>query len=291
MAQAFAAPIPAPDINYRGDWQAQEQAYIEQLATLAKRNGKDPRIGRTVRFQIADGYAVYVVWKVKPLQLVHVNTGDGYQASAATIRGLRLADVDAQLRFDDFWQGKSDEHEEYVSSLPVGTVVHYDSGFAQFIRMVRVEGERGKRFRPIALVGNWDGMDLPRRMPDGSVSNGHRARAIESGEAFEPNVSCIWEALDAKGKAWAMRGLTSAGTAHLNDIGRARFAEKRYQAPFDPAKEPAIDLTIPPPTAEEQALAALMATINDVRKAVEHGAWNVPDAEAIIAKVREAVTA
>lgn len=293
MATAFAAPIPAPDIDYRDPkgWQAQEQAYIDRLATLAKANGTDPRLGRTVSFPVADGAAVYVVWRIKPLELVHVATGDAWNASAATIRGFRLSDVDAQLRQQDFWNDMRDEHEEYFASLPVGSIVHYDNGFAQYVRCVRVEGEKGKRLRPIALVGNWSSMDLPRRNADGTVYEPFHVRAIATGDPFEPNYGNVWETYDAERRAWSQRGLTPEGTAHLNDIGMARFREKPYQAPFDPTTAPAIDLTLPGPTAEEQALAALVAVLNDVRAVVEQTPQSIEDAKAAIALVREVVAA
>jgi len=54
-------------------------------------------VGAFVHFPFADGCATYVVKKERPLQLLHVPYMDGYQASAITIRGLRVSDVRRQL--------------------------------------------------------------------------------------------------------------------------------------------------------------------------------------------------
>lgn len=51
-----------------------------------------------VYFGVADGQACYIVKSQKPLVLQHVDFCDGYHAQPALIRGLRLADVERQVR-------------------------------------------------------------------------------------------------------------------------------------------------------------------------------------------------
>lgn len=49
--------------------------------------------GALLQFPAADGYAIYVVTKDKPLTLGHVNFCDGYTISAAHLRGLNRQDI------------------------------------------------------------------------------------------------------------------------------------------------------------------------------------------------------
>lgn len=107
MATVYRAPIEAPTIDFRAGvdvWRKQASDYIERVAAMARAvNGTEPLVGKVVRFQIADGYAEYIVWKAKPLQLVHLDLGDGYSIPPAHARGLRLADVKALVDFEQRW--------------------------------------------------------------------------------------------------------------------------------------------------------------------------------------------
>lgn len=76
---------------------AVEDAYINRLAAEACRRSSHELVGKTVRFPCGDGYAVYIVWDVKPLTLVHVPVGDAWEIPAAHERGLTLADVRSQI--------------------------------------------------------------------------------------------------------------------------------------------------------------------------------------------------
>ena len=104
MAKVYSAPIPAPKYDYKASNEvndAAEDAYVARLAELAKKkNSTSDLIGKTIQFQVADGYARYMVWTVKPLALVHLELGDAWQIPAAHSRGLRLSDVKAQVEYD-----------------------------------------------------------------------------------------------------------------------------------------------------------------------------------------------
>lgn len=78
MIKIYKAPIPAPKIDWRGDWQTQEKEYLNQLKELAKRNGSNDLLGEIVRFPVADGYAQYMVWNIKPFQLIWIELGDAW---------------------------------------------------------------------------------------------------------------------------------------------------------------------------------------------------------------------
>lgn len=102
MATVYAAPIEAPSLesrpgeDYHERWQRyerEEQAYIKAIQDLARKNGKHEALGTIVRFPYADGYAQYVLWKVKPLQLVHLAVGDAWDLPDYVTRGIRLSDI------------------------------------------------------------------------------------------------------------------------------------------------------------------------------------------------------
>ena len=56
-------------------------------------------VGAVIRFQIADGYALYLVSEVgaKNVELQHIPYCDGYQIPAAHLRGLTKADISQQV--------------------------------------------------------------------------------------------------------------------------------------------------------------------------------------------------
>lgn len=241
MATLAATPISAPAFDYT-KWREQETKYLNDLFNRAKNgpDGANPLTGRTIKFQVADGYAVYVVAKVNPLTLWHVGLGDGYSISSAHIRGLTLRDVKALVAREDAWQGIFDEHERYISSLRIGDVVHYNDGFNRYVRCVRVEGEKGKRLRPIALVGEWRDYDLPRRNVDGTITRSYMAERIANGEAYEPNYSNIYEASESL----------------------------RLRATHDPRRLDPIDLSVPDMTPEQERVAALARRLDSIRALV-----------------------
>lgn len=87
------------ETDYRDPkWSEKEEAELAKVAEQIRgRNPGDKLSGEIIRFQIADGYAQYMVESSRPLRLVHLNVCDGYQVLGATIRGLRLADVEAMV--------------------------------------------------------------------------------------------------------------------------------------------------------------------------------------------------
>ena len=102
MAKEVAIPagINAPGFDdYLGDrfdfegYEAACEKFRADLAALCRENGKSDVLGEVVKWQRADGYAEYIVWRTRPLELIHLPLGDGWQIEAPLMRGLRLADV------------------------------------------------------------------------------------------------------------------------------------------------------------------------------------------------------
>lgn len=88
-------PFPAPDRQWsrRGP----QDAAMEKLQDISNALRPGQIVGGLVSFPAADGYAIYVVTKEKPLTLAHVPFGDGWTVSDAHIRGLRRSDIEVLL--------------------------------------------------------------------------------------------------------------------------------------------------------------------------------------------------
>jgi hypothetical protein len=99
MAKVYRAPFDAPPFR-RESWREDEARYIADLRDLARNASKHELVGEIVSFQVADGFARYMVWSVMPFALVHIDTMDGYQIPEAHARGLRLADIKRMLAYD-----------------------------------------------------------------------------------------------------------------------------------------------------------------------------------------------
>lgn len=70
-------------------------AHREAVAEWCRANtdSTDPVVGKTIAFGVADGRAEYMVYRTKPLSLIHLDYVDGYHADPILLRGLRVADV------------------------------------------------------------------------------------------------------------------------------------------------------------------------------------------------------
>lgn len=88
-------PVVLPKVtghNLEAEMAAENKAFAE-LQRAAAARPKGSLVGALVNFGVADGYAVYLVAKEKPLTLRHVPYGDAYQVHHAMIRGLTIEDV------------------------------------------------------------------------------------------------------------------------------------------------------------------------------------------------------
>lgn len=97
MADIFCAPPgfepPALNIN---TWQRDESDYLERLrAHIRDNNPQDDEglLGVVIKIPHADGYAQYMVGRIEPFSLIHLELGDAWRAHAATERGLILDDA------------------------------------------------------------------------------------------------------------------------------------------------------------------------------------------------------
>ncbi len=99
MGKVYSAPdeIKLPVINFgkttSKEWLENDAKYLSELSAWCKRrNPNDPDyVGEVLRFPVADGYALYMVAALKPIQLIHIELGDAYVFKYAEL--LKKADI------------------------------------------------------------------------------------------------------------------------------------------------------------------------------------------------------
>jgi hypothetical protein len=95
MATVYGTPehISAPSFNSDRDIEAKaREKYIEEVRGYCKSHSNGcPHTGKVIRFQIADGFAQYMILDYKTL--VHLELDDCWQISKAHSRGLQKADI------------------------------------------------------------------------------------------------------------------------------------------------------------------------------------------------------
>jgi hypothetical protein len=180
------------------------------------------------------------VWEAKIVDKPFTVNGKTYPSEHGGItKVFKTEEILYSRRLNDVFAQLADEHESYFASLKIGEIVHYHNAFGAFVRCEVVmgvdkfvqSGKSEKMLKPIALVGKWNDYDLPHRAPDGSIRQGTHAKDIAEGECFKPNASNIYENKPSCGRGIDPRGL------------------------------PAIDLTVPPMTAEQEVQAKLWTAV------------------------------
>jgi hypothetical protein len=68
-------------------------AFEKELMAIDKRAGRGLNVGKIVRFQIADGYAIYVVTKInaRTVEVEHVALGDAWREPFIESAGGKLS--------------------------------------------------------------------------------------------------------------------------------------------------------------------------------------------------------
>ena len=110
MAKVFLLPegFNAPEFN----WQDIEQ-YNKDCADLTERlkkwcierNPNQKNVGEIIKFQVADGYAEYMVAATKPVQLIHLPFWDAYQSETAELMTAKAIQqkIDQKIMLDKFF--------------------------------------------------------------------------------------------------------------------------------------------------------------------------------------------
>ena len=108
MAKIYAPPAGMEfDCDYSKDWEKQENDYIDKLRKYCKQHtdSKNAMVGVIFRIPMGDGSANYMVFRTKPLEMIHVPTGDAWDAPDYQTRGVTLADIKEQVKFDNYIKG------------------------------------------------------------------------------------------------------------------------------------------------------------------------------------------
>ena len=117
--------------NNSKDYKKREDAFIKEVSILCKeRNsvGDQKYIGETIKFQVADGYAIYMVAGLKPLQLIHLPLMDGYEANDVDLMTAKRVKekVDSEKKLVKFFNQMNrvptdDEVNEVISLVGIDT--------------------------------------------------------------------------------------------------------------------------------------------------------------------------
>jgi len=76
------------------------EKYVDRLKKTIKENYGDqcPEAGEEIRFPEGDGYARYVIARLKPVELIHLSIGDAWHNRY--IHRLTASDIRAELKKD-----------------------------------------------------------------------------------------------------------------------------------------------------------------------------------------------
>lgn len=107
-AQVYDPPegmeVPDFDSFNKEDGGYDVQAYFDackqheqDMAEWCRQNSKSDLAGEVMRFPVADGKATYMVHKLKPLTLIFLDYGDGYEIPDMMLRGMTVADVRSEV--------------------------------------------------------------------------------------------------------------------------------------------------------------------------------------------------
>ncbi len=110
MAKLDSTPYPLPAATTYRDGDPQIAEY-DRLDAVARTLDDSEYVGAIVRWQVADGYAEYLVTSMAGSgTLQHIPFMDAYTVDPALIRGLRKTDikerVDASRRLDKVFGGR-----------------------------------------------------------------------------------------------------------------------------------------------------------------------------------------
>lgn len=91
--------VEVPRFEFREgieSYNKKEKKYLKDLkVALGKRGYKGKNVGKVLKFQVADGYAQYMVVSMRPLRLMHLDLVDGYQFGYAHL--MTSAEVNKQI--------------------------------------------------------------------------------------------------------------------------------------------------------------------------------------------------
>jgi hypothetical protein len=100
MAKLAETPVEGFDLDANEDineYLKRTDALLQALEAEFEKQPEGTVKGAIVSFPYADGSAMYLVQRVRPLTLQHIPYGDAWQIPAAHIRGLTLEDIEQNI--------------------------------------------------------------------------------------------------------------------------------------------------------------------------------------------------
>lgn len=100
MAKLAETPVEGFELDTGEDINAylgRTDALLQALEADFENQPEGTVKGAVVSFPYADGSAMYLVQKVRPLTLQHIPYGDAWQIPAAHMRGLTLEDIQQNI--------------------------------------------------------------------------------------------------------------------------------------------------------------------------------------------------
>ncbi len=84
------------------DLRKAEEEWLAELVEWCKTNtdSRSELVGEVIRFPRGDGTANYMVFRTKPLSLLHIPLGDSWDLPDYQLRGLRVKDVRELVKRD-----------------------------------------------------------------------------------------------------------------------------------------------------------------------------------------------
>lgn len=171
--------------------------------SILSRTGVKVVRGLRFRWAVADANPLWEVksligkntWECEVIDEPYTHNGKTYPGENAGLkRPFNADDIARSAAMSLMFEGLGNENDQFYANLRPGKIVHYDSGFGQFVRCEVTVRDSKTVLRPIALVGAWRNHDLFRRYRNGRVELGHYPEMIEKGETMTPHKSSIYEA-------------------------------------------------------------------------------------------------
>lgn len=135
-----------------------------------------------------------------------------------------------------------DENQNFLQSQNPGTILHYHNGFGQYVRREVVQVDGVKKLKSIAMVGNWEKHDLPKRYENGEVYYPFHANRILNGK-LDDALQC------------------STTYEHLNFVKPMGGGRDK----IDPRKLEPISLEVPSPQGDEKVAIELWQLIESLQ--------------------------
>ena len=79
-------------------------AWKQKIIEWAKKYSKTPDhelIGFAYKYPVADGYAEYIVFNVRPVELIHLPLGDAWHIPEVVRRGLNITELKGAKKRDE----------------------------------------------------------------------------------------------------------------------------------------------------------------------------------------------